>query len=284
MLSGAAKLAGVVGWPVKHSLSPSLHGFWLTEHGIDGAYLPLAVTPEDLVRGLRTLPRLGFVGVNVTVPHKEAAIETLDVVEKRARRIGAVNTLVFEEGGRLRGDNTDAFGFLENLREQAPGWEAGQGPAVVLGAGGAARAVCAALVELGSPEIRLLNRNLARAETVATQIGGPIVVRPWSARHAALAEAALVVNATSLGMVGCPLLELNLAALPRAAVVYDIVYTPMTTTLLEQAAARGHTIVDGLGMLLHQARPGFAAWFGIEPRVTPALRAFVAQRLTGSSG
>lgn len=284
ILSGAAKLAGVVGWPVKHSLSPSLHGFWLREYGIDGVYVPLPIAPRDLVQGLRMLPRLGFVGVNITVPHKEAALEALDAVEERARRIGAVNTIVFEEGGRLKGDNTDAFGFLENLREQAPWWDAGQGPAVVLGGGGGGRAVCAALIELGAAEIRLVNRTTARAQTLAAQIGDAIVVRPWAERHAVLGEVTLLVNTTSLGMVGCPPLELDLATLPRAAVVCDIVYTPLRTALIEEAAGRGNTVVDGLGMLLHQARPGFAAWFGVEPQVTSALRAFVSERLEGSSG
>ncbi|RMD61953.1 MAG: shikimate dehydrogenase [Alphaproteobacteria bacterium] len=279
ILSGRARVAGVVGWPVAHSRSPRLHGYWLEEYRIDGAYVPLLVRPESLPRALRGLADAGFRGLNVTLPHKEAALALCDEVDALARRIGAVNTLVFE-GGRILGSNTDAFGFLENLREQAPRWSPGDGPAAVLGAGGAARAVIVALLEAGVPRIMLANRTQARArilaaELQATGLKGRIEVVPWSQQAATLAEAALLVNTTTLGMEGQPPLEIPLTRLPPGAVVADIVYTPLETPLLAAARARGHTVVDGLGMLLHQARPGFEAWFGVAPQVTPALRAFV---------
>ncbi len=273
--SGAARVAGVVGWPVTHSRSPRLHGYWLRRHGIDGAYVPLPVRPEHVATALRALPLLGFAGANVTVPHKEAALAVVDRVEPLARRIGAVNTLVIAADGSIEGRNTDAYGFLENLRQGCPDWRPGDGPAVVLGAGGAARAVCAALGDAGVPEIRLLNRTAARAEAVAAAVGGPVNVRGWDERAAALAGAALLVNATTLGMEGAPPLDLALDALPAAAVVTDIVYQPLHTDLLRRARGRGHRVVDGLGMLLHQARAGFAAWFGVDPAVTEELRAFV---------
>ena len=274
-LTGRARLAGVVGWPVAHSRSPRLHGFWLEKHGIDGAYVPIAVRPENLATALRALPLLGFSGVNVTVPHKEAALAAVDRASDAARRIGAVNTIVIDADGRLEGSNTDGFGFLENLAAALPGWRASDGAAVLLGAGGAARAVAAALVDGGAPEIRLVNRTPERARRLAAEIGGPFRIVAWSERAAALADAALLVNATTLGMAGQPPLDLALSALPGDAVVNDIVYAPLETPLLAAARARGNRVVDGLGMLLHQARPGFAAWFGVAPQVTAALRDFV---------
>ncbi|SMF08956.1 shikimate dehydrogenase [Tistlia consotensis] len=274
ILSGKAKLAGVLGWPVGHSRSPRLHGFWLEHYGIDGAYLPLPVRPERFKAAVRALADLGFRGANVTVPHKLAAHELADSLTGRAEAIGAVNTLVFEDG-RIRGDNTDGIGFYENLRTAAPRWPPSDGPAVVLGAGGAARAVLVALRDAGVPEIRLLNRTRPTAERLAAELGGGIRALDWERRPEALAEACLLVNTTSLGMTGQPALELDLAALPREAAVCDLVYAPLTTPLLAAAEARGNPTVDGLGMLLHQAVPGFAAWFGVEPQVTPALRAFV---------
>jgi shikimate dehydrogenase len=273
--TGKARVAGVIGWPVGHSRSPRLHGFWLDRHGIDGAYVPLAVPPGRIGEAVRALPALGFRGANVTVPHKEAVMEALDEVDPSARRIGAVNTIVVREDGSLEGRNTDGFGFLENLREGRPGWDAAAGPAVVLGAGGAARAILVALAEAGAPEIRLLNRTAERAERLAAEIGGPIRVLPWERRAGALDGAALLVNTTTQGMAGQPPLEIDLAPLPRGAVVTDIVYAPLETPLLAAARARGNAVVDGLGMLLHQARPGFEAWFGHRPEVTPELRAFV---------
>jgi shikimate dehydrogenase len=274
-LTGRAKLAGVIGWPVGHSRSPRLHGYWLALHGIDGAYVPLAVRPEDFERALGALPALGFRGANVTLPHKEAALALAGRVSPEAKRIGAANTLVVGEDGRIEARNTDAFGFIENLKEGAPDWRPAAGPAVVVGAGGAARALLVALADLGVPEIRLVNRTRARAESLAAALGGPIRVMGWDERVAALDGAALLVNATTRGMAGEPPLDLPLERLPPEAVVNDIVYTPLETPLLAAARARGNKVVDGLGMLLHQARPGFAAWFGVEPKVTDALRAFV---------
>ena len=276
-ISGRARVAGVIGWPVSHSLSPRLHGFWLEQLGIDGAYVPLGVPPEHLERALAALPALGFAGANVTVPHKERALAAVDQATPAARRIGAVNTLIVQPDGRLHGANTDAFGFLENLRDGAPAWCAATGPALVLGAGGAARAVVAALIDAGAPEVRLANRHRGRAEALAADLGGPLEVVPWEARGAAAADVVLLVNTTTQGMQGQPALALDLQSLPPTAIVADIVYKPLITPLLAAAAARGNPVVDGLGMLLHQARPGFSAWFGAEPEVTAALRRFMVQ-------
>jgi shikimate dehydrogenase len=275
ILTGKARLAGVIGWPVGHSRSPRLHGYWLEKMGIDGAYLPLAVAPDDLAEVVRVLPKLGFRGVNLTIPHKEAVIPLLDTIDPLAARIGAVNTLIIKEDGTIEGRNTDAFGFLENVRRGAPDWQPQDGPAVVIGAGGAARAVIAALTDAGVGELRLVNRSRDRAERLAQDLGGPIVVGDWNSRADLLDGAALVVNTTSLGMAGQPPLDLDLAALPISAVVTDIVYVPLETPLLAAARQRGNRIVDGLGMLLWQAVPGFTAWFGPQPEVTDALRTFV---------
>jgi shikimate dehydrogenase len=274
-LSGRARLAGVFGWPVAHSRSPRLHGFWLAEHGIDGAYLPFAVKPENLAGALRALPLLGLRGVNLTLPHKEPALALVDRVTPQARRIGAVNTIVVAENGELEGSNTDADGFLAHLRASQPGWRADAGPAVLLGAGGAARAITVALLAAGLPELRIVNRSLPRARALAESLSDQARAVDWSERAAALADAALLVNSTSLGMTGQPALELDLTRLPPRTIVYDIVYVPLETPLLAAARARGNPVVDGIGMLLHQARPGFAAWFGVAPAVTPALREFV---------
>ncbi len=276
-LSGKATLAGAMGWPIGHSLSPRLHGYWLRKYAVDGAYVPLAVRPEDFAEAVRMLPRLGFAGANVTVPHKEAALAAVDEVAGEARRIGAVNTIVVRPDGNLLGLNSDGFGFMENLRSGLPDWDPGRGPAVVLGAGGVARAVCAALVDGGVPELRLVNRTASRAEALAADIGGPIEVVSWSERESALGGARLLTNTTTLGMAGGPPLDLALERLPPEAAVTDVVYAPLRTPLLLAAAARGNPTVDGLGMLLHQARPGFAAWFGVEPEVTEEMRAFVLQ-------
>ncbi|WP_119679801.1 shikimate dehydrogenase [Indioceanicola profundi] len=277
ILTGKARIAGVMGWPVGHSRSPRLHGFWLRQHGIDGAYVPLAVPPDRVEQAIRALPALGLRGCNVTVPHKEAALRAVDRLDPVAKRIGAVNTILVHEDGTLEGRNTDGFGFVENLREGAPGWRADAGPAVVLGAGGAARAILVALLEEGAPEIRLTNRTAARAEELAAEIGGPIRIVPWERRADALSGAALLVNTTTQGMTGQPALEIELSDLPATALVTDIVYTPLVTPLLAAAQARGNPVVDGIGMLLHQARPGFAVWFGLDPQVTPELRRFVLE-------
>ncbi len=276
MLSGAARLACVMGWPVAHSRSPRLHGYWLRQHEIDGAYVPLAVRPKNLPQALGALSVLGFAGCNLTIPHKEAALGLVGEVTPRAARIGAINTVTVKQDGTLLGDNTDAYGFMENLRSKAPEFNPAAGPAVVLGSGGAARAVCAGLIEAGARQIYLLNRAQERAEIIARNMGTVLCPEPWSGRNAVLAGASLVVNTTSLGMSGQPALDIDLALLPPEAVVNDLVYSPLTTALLGAAAARGNLTVGGLGMLLHQARPGFAAWFGVEPDVTPELGEFVA--------
>ncbi len=280
--TGKARLAAVIGWPVSHSLSPRLHGYWLQRYRVDGAYVPLAVAPEDLVAVVRDLPRMGFAGANVTLPHKESALAAVGEVEALARRVGAVNTIVVTEERGLVGRNTDVYGFLENLKAGAPGWRADRGPAVVIGAGGAARAVAVALADAGAPEVRIANRTAARAQELAAALGAAALPVPWQERAGALDGAALVVNATVLGMTGAPPLDLDLGLLPREALVTDIVYSPLETPLLAAAAARGNAVVDGLGMLLHQARPGFAAWFGVEPEVTPELRAFVLAAAGGA--
>jgi len=276
MISGRAKLAGVMGWPVGHSLSPLLHGYWLTTHAVDGAYVPLAVKPEDFESAVRVLPKLGFAGANVTIPHKQAALAAVDELDDVAVRIGAVNTIVVRRDGRLWGTNTDAYGFLENLKAKHPAWDPAAGPAVVIGAGGAARAVVVALLDAGVASVRLTNRSRARAEALARDLDAKkIEVTDWDMRASALAGAGLLVNTTSLGMTGQPPLDLDLAHLPKAAAVYDIVYVPLDTDLLKAAKAAGHPTIDGIGMLLHQARPGFAAWFGIEPVVDQALTTYV---------
>jgi shikimate dehydrogenase len=275
-ITGRARLAGIMGWPVGHSRSPALHGFWLERLGIDGAYVPLAVPPERLEQALRALPVLGFRGCNLTIPHKEAALAIADRVDPVARRIGAANTIVVAADGSLEASNTDAYGFRENLREMAPGWRAEAGPAVVLGAGGGARGVLAALAAEGVREVRLVNRTRARAEAVARELSTPamrIAVYAWEERSDVLDGAGLLVNTTSLGMEGAPPLVLDLSLLPVSAVVADIVYVPLETDLLAAARRRGHPVVDGLGMLLHQGRPGFEAWFGKAVTVTSELRA-----------
>jgi shikimate dehydrogenase len=274
-LTGKSRIAGVFGWPVDHSRSPRLHGYWLQHFMIDGAYIPFATHPSRLEQGIRALPALGFRGGNVTLPHKERALSIVDEVTPLARRIGAINTLIVREDGSILGDNTDGFGFIANLQQFQPNWRGGAGPAVVLGAGGAARAIVVSLLDEGVPEIRLVNRTTRRAEEIAEAVGGPIKVLPWDARGAALKDAALLVNSTNLGQAGQAPLEIDLAHLPTRAIVYDIVYVPLMTELLNAAQARGNPIVDGIGMLLHQARPGFKAWFGPDPQVTPELRAFV---------
>jgi shikimate dehydrogenase len=268
-------MAGVIGWPITHSRSPMLHGYWLRRYDVHGAYLPLPVQPGRLERALRGLGALGFAGCNVTIPHKEEAARLVDRADSIAARIGAVNTIVVQPDGSLSGSSTDGYAFIENLRDGYRGWRADAGPAVVLGAGGAARSVVVSLIDAGAGEIRLLNRTRARADEVRTAFGDAVRVLDWHERHAALAGAGLLVNATNQGMTGQPPLELALDALPRSAVVNDLVYNPLETPLLRAARARGNPSVDGLGMLLHQARPGFQAWFGILPDITPELRAAI---------
>ncbi len=272
-----------MGWPVAHSRSPLLHGFWLKQGGIDGVYLPLRVQPGDIEQALRALPILGFRGCNLTIPHKQTALDVVDRVDPLARRIGAVNTIVVAEDGSLGASNTDIYGFRENLRECAPGWNPMAATAVVLGAGGSSRAVIAALVDSGVAEIRIVNRTLSRAESLAADLqtaATRIAVHPWDRISMVLEGAGLLVNTTSFGMSGEPPLDLDLSPLPLSAPVVDIVYVPLETRLLASARRRGHPVVDGLGMLLHQGRPGFEAWFGVKVQVSPELRAMIVNTLT----
>ncbi|PRX37168.1 shikimate dehydrogenase [Meinhardsimonia xiamenensis] len=268
-------LAAVIGSPVAHSLSPRLHGYWLRKYGLKGHYVPLDVSRADLESVLREMPKMGFVGANVTIPHKEAALRIADLVTDRATLIGAANTLIFRPDGFIHADNTDGYGFLQNLRENAPGWDPRAGPAAVIGAGGAARAVIAALSEAGAPEIRLANRTRARAEALHDDFGNKVVVHDWVQAGNMLEGCVTVVNASSLGMTGKPPLRIPLDALSPQAVVNDLVYTPLETEFLCRARELGCTVVDGLGMLLHQAVPGFERWFGRRPEVDEELRRIV---------
>jgi shikimate dehydrogenase len=270
-------LAGVIGDPIAHSRSPRLHGHWLWRYGIDGHYVPLHVTRERLHDTLRLLPDLGFKGVNVTIPHKETVLQIADTVTDRAALIGAANTLTYTANGKLQADNTDGVGFMENIRQYTPGWSASEGPALVLGAGGAARAVVSALLSDGCPHVFLVNRTRARAEALQDHFGAKVHVADWTRIPNVLDEVALLVNTTSLGMVGKQPLHIDLDRLNPATVVNDIVYTPLRTDLLDEAVARGCHTVDGLGMLLHQAAPGFERWFGVKPEVDDELRAVVLE-------
>jgi shikimate dehydrogenase len=266
-------LAGVVGWPIAHSRSPDLHGFWLRKYGIRGWYIPMGIRPENFEAAVRALPKLGFRGINVTIPYKETILHMSSSVSDRAALIGAANTISFRPDGSIHADNTDGYGFLENLRQNAPGWSAKDGPALVLGAGGAARAVISALLSAGAPEVRIANRTRQRAQYLAETYGAKVVVADWIGAAAACAGAKTIVNTTSLGMKGQPQLNLSLAQAPGDALVTDLVYTPLVTGLIDQARGRGLRTVDGLGMLLHQAAPGFHHWFGVRPEIDAALRA-----------
>ncbi|WP_170430746.1 shikimate dehydrogenase [Ruegeria arenilitoris] len=268
-------LAGVIGHPIAHSKSPQLHGHWLKKYGLDGHYVPMDVAPEDFETVLRSLPKAGFVGTNVTVPHKEAALRVADHVSERASVIGAANTLVFHEDGTIHADNTDGYGFLKNLRSGAPDWTPSDGPAVVFGAGGAARAVIQSLLDASVPQILLTNRTRARADQLQEEFGDRVTVVDWLQAGNVIENAELVVNTTSLGMSGQPELRVPLDGLQPGAVVTDLVYAPLKTHLLQVAEEAGCTTVDGLGMLLHQAVPGFERWFGTRPEVTDDLRAAV---------
>lgn len=265
-------LAGVIGHPIAHSKSPQLHGHWLRTLGLKGHYIPMDVAPENLKKVLKALPKMGFVGANVTIPHKESVMELVSQVTDRATLIGAVNTLIFREDGTVIGDNTDGYGFIENLRQSAVGWRADTGPAVVLGAGGAARAVVASLLDAGVPEILISNRTRVRAETLREEFGTRLTVVDWTQAGNAIENGATIVNTTSLGMAGKPDLRVPLDGLSKDAVVTDLVYNPLKTQLLAAAEDVGCTTVDGLGMLLHQAVPGFERWFGIRPTVDDATR------------
>jgi shikimate dehydrogenase len=273
MTENQIPLAGVVGSPIAHSRSPQLHRHWLNTYGIRGHYIPMDVARDDLEGVIRTLPKMGFVGVNITIPHKEAVMRFADQITDRATLIGAVNTLIFRQDGKIHADNTDGYGFFENLRSGAPGWDPKSGPAVVLGAGGAARAVVASLTGAGVPEVLLSNRTRVRAEKLKEDFGQRVRVVDWVQAGNIMEDATLVVNTTSLGMVGNPELRVPLDGLRNGTVVTDLVYAPLKTHLLQIAEQAGCTIVDGLGMLLHQAVPGFERWFGVRPEVDAATRA-----------
>jgi shikimate dehydrogenase len=278
--------ACIVGWPVEHSRSPALHGFWLKQHKLDGYYGRLPVEPnraalEELVAFLRRTPNAR--GCNLTLPHKIGIMPMLDRIDPLAVHIGAVNTVIKQPDGSLEGRNSDGFGFMEALRYNAPHWRAEAGPVVVLGAGGAARAIVATLVGAGVPELRLVNRTQSSAVDLGVAFtpddGRQIVVDRWDDRAQALKDVTLLVNTTSLGMKGQPPLDLDLAHLPHTAAVYDIVYTPLETGLLAAARGRGNRCIDGLGMLLHQGRVGFEAWFGVKVDVSVEQRRAVAADL-----
>jgi shikimate dehydrogenase len=265
-------LAGVIGSPIAHSRSPQLHRHWLKTYGIAGHYIPMDVASADLGDVIRMLPKMGFVGVNITIPHKERVLEIADLVTDRATLIGAANTLIFRKDGKIHADNTDGYGFLENLRTGAPGWTPSKGPAAVLGAGGAARAVLASLLDAGVPQILLSNRTRVRADKLQSDFGQKVKVVEWVQAGNMIEDAALVVNTSSLGMEGKPPMRVPLDGLSPDMVVTDLVYTPLRTGLIQAAENAGCTTVDGLGMLLHQAVPGFERWFGQRPVVDDATR------------
>jgi len=279
--------AAIVGWPVEHSRSPALHGFWLKQHGVKGHYGRLPVEPnraalEELAAFLRKTPNAR--GCNLTLPHKIDIMPLLDRIHPDAARIGAVNTVIKHDDGSLEGRNSDGFGFLSHLRASAPAWQPETGPVVVLGAGGAARAIVCTLMDAGVPELRLVNRTQESAVKLGAAFtpadGRRIVIDRWDERSDSLSGATLLVNTAAVGMTGKPPLEIALDHLPSHAAVADIVYNPLETKLLKDAAARGHKTIDGLGMLMHQAVPSFEAFFGVRPQVTPALRAALVQVLS----
>ena len=268
-------LAGVMGWPVAHTRSPAIHNHWIARHGLKGAYVQLPVHPDRLEAALRGLPALGFAGCNVTVPHKVSAMHFMDELHPTAQRVAAINTIVVQPDGSLLGMNNDGAGYVQSLRDADPTWRGDAGPALVLGAGGAARAIVVALLDEGVPELRITNRTLERAQALAEAFGERVKVVPWAQRNDAMAGVSLLVTTTTQGMHGQPPLDVALDALPAAAMVSDAIYIPMETPLLAQARLRGHRTVNGLGMLLNQARPAFKAWYGVMPEITPELRAAI---------
>lgn len=268
-------LAGVMGWPVAHTRSPAIHNHWIATHGLKGAYVQLPVQPAHLEAAMRGLPALGFAGCNITVPHKVNAMALMDEVHPAARHIEAINTVVVREDGSLLGLNTDGMGYVQSLRDADPLWRADMGPALVVGAGGAARAMVVALLDEGVPELRITNRSPEKAQAFRDAFGDRVTVVPWSERNAAMAGVSLLVNTTTQGMHGQAALDVVLDELPADAMVSDAVYVPLETPLLTAARRKGNRTVNGLGMLLNQARPGFNAWFGVMPEITPALVAAV---------
>ncbi len=265
-------LAGVIGYPISHSKSPRMHRHWLRRYGLLGDYVPLHVQEDNLETVLRTMPKMGFVGANVTIPHKTNVMAIADQISDRATLVGAANTLIFKEDGKIYADNTDGYGFMANVRQGAPGWNPKAGPAAIFGAGGAARAIIVALADAGVPEIYLSNRTRPKAEALRAEFGARVTVVDWVQAGNMLDDAKTVINTTSLGMVGSPEFRVPLDGLKPDMVVTDIVYTPLKTRLLQEAERAGCTVVDGLGMLLHQGVPGFERWFGIRPDVDEDLR------------
>ncbi|MFA9549878.1 MAG: shikimate dehydrogenase [Hyphomicrobium sp.] len=274
------KHACVIGWPVEHSRSPLLHGYWLKKYGIDGTYTKRAVAPEAVAGFLQSLRANGYVGCNVTVPHKAAAFSAADEREDSAKAVSAANTLWLSDG-KLVAANTDTYGYMTNLSQQAPGWDRRDAPVSILGAGGAARAIVFGFLDAGVSEIRVFNRTRARAETVAQQFGSCVKVFDWSEREAGSRDSAVLVNTTTIGMNGVGTLDFDLAGFDPECVVSDIVYVPLETELLRKAKSQGLRTVDGVGMLLHQGVPGFEKWFGVRPEVTDELRNLIVGDIEG---
>ena len=268
-------LAGVMGWPVAHTRSPAIHNHWIAHYGLKGAYVQLPVQPQNLEAAIRGLPALGFAGCNITVPHKVNAMQLMDTLHPAARRIAAINTVVVQADGSLMGVNNDGIGYIQSLRDAKPDWRGDVGPALVLGAGGAARAIVVALLDEGVPEVRLCNRTQDKAQALKDAFGDRVMVIPWAERNSAMAGVRLLVNTTTQGLHGQPALDVVLDDLSAEALVSDAIYIPLETPLLAAARQRGHQTVNGLGMLLNQARPAFQAWFGVSPEITPGLLAAV---------
>ncbi|POF32908.1 shikimate dehydrogenase [Roseibium marinum] len=282
-MTAAVKRAAVTGHPVAHSRSPLIHGYWLKKFGIEGEYGCLDVAPDAAGRFFRNFSDSGLIGANITVPHKEIAAAACDRLDEAAKVMGAANTIWLDEDGELCGANTDWTGFLGNLDQRAPGWDDAPGTAVVLGAGGAARAIVFALLSRKFTAVHIVNRTLEKAARIADEFGSKTIGHSWDNLGTLLEEACLLVNTTSLGMTGKPPLEIDLSPLPKSALVTDAVYVPLRTDLLKQAEERGNPTVDGLGMLLHQAVPGFERWFGVRPEVDDELRALIVRDLGGTT-
>jgi len=276
-------LAGVMGWPIMHSRSPLMHNYWFQQHRLAGTYVPLAIPPAGLNAALGALHPLGFAGCNLTIPHKQEAMKWVDEVNTVAKSIGAISCVVVRPDGSLAGTNNDCYGFIQNIRDEQPAWRVDAGPIVVVGAGGGSRAVCYGLAEAGAKEIRLVNRTFERAKKMAEDFAGPIKALPWEQRHEVLDGAAMVVNTTNQGMLGHSPLDIKLDKLPARALAVDIIYIPLETPFLRAARERGNTTINGLGMLLHQGRPAWRAWFGIEITVTAELRAMMEKSITSAS-
>ena len=264
-----------MGWPVAHTRSPAIHNHWIAQYSLKGAYVQLPVQPQNLEAAIRGLPALGFAGCNITVPHKVNAMQLMDTLHPAARRIAAINTVVVQADGSLMGVNNDGIGYIQSLRDAKPDWRGDVGPALVLGAGGAARAIVVALLDEGVPEVRLCNRTQDKAQALKDAFGDRVTIIPWAERNSAMAGVRLLVNTTTQGLHGQPALDVVLDDLPAEALVSDAIYIPLETPLLAAARQRGHQTVNGLFILLNQARPAFQAWFGVSPEITPGLLAAV---------